>query len=136
MSINKKAGTLYEQIFICEALQKGLNVSVPIGDYLPYDLVIDNGKKLQRIQVKGTSHKQSSGYKVTIGKGNSLSRKKVRDKDSFDILAIVVMENGNRHWYLIPERSIGNIISLKVFPNPESKGKYEKYKHGWNLICT
>ena len=136
MTDNKKAGTLYEQIFISEALQKGLDVSVPLGDYLSYDIVVDNGKKLQRIQVKGTKHRQSSGYKVTIGKGNSANQKRVREKDSFDILAILVMENGNHHWYLIPEKSIGEIISLKVFPHPESRGKYEKYKHGWNLICT
>jgi len=132
---NKQAGTLYESMFKTEALKRGIAVSAPEGDYLPYDVIVDNGKRLQRIQVKGTGSKQSSGYKVTIGKGNSLSQKKARDKDSFDVLAVVVVANGEHFWYLIPESAIGSNITLKVFLNPDSRGKYEKYKHGWDLIC-
>tara|TARA_B100001093_G_scaffold499565_1_gene548938 strand:- start:591 stop:998 length:408 start_codon:yes stop_codon:yes gene_type:complete len=134
--INKQSGTLYEQLFIAEAMKRGLHVSEVKGDYLPYDVVIDNGKKLIKVQVKGTRCKQgTSGYKITVGKGNSLAKKTVRDANSFDILAAVVVADGARHWYLIPEDKFPKVITLRLAPSPTSKGKYEVYKHGWDLIC-
>lgn len=135
MQHNKRAGTLYESMFSTEALLRGLDVSNTVGDYSPYDCIIDNGKKLIRIQVKGTKCQQTSGYKITVAKGNSRNQKTLRDTDSFDYLAAVVMHRADAHWYIIPELEIGRVMSIKLFVNPTSKGKYEKYKHGWDLIC-
>lgn len=135
MRSNKAVGTLYEKMFAVEALSRGLSLSDTVGDYLPYDCIVDNGRELLRIQVKGTRAKQASGYKVTVAKGNSHGEKVLRDADSFDYIACVVMADGNAHWYIVPEKIIESKMSMKFFLNPLSKGKYEKYKHGWDLIC-
>lgn len=132
---NKRMGTLYEQMFTTEALKRGLDISNTVGDYSPYDFIIDNGRKLIRIQVKGTQAPQKSGYKITVAKGNSMNEKVARDPDSFDFIAAVVMAEGDAHWYIIPEDEIGAKLSIKLFVNPKSKAKYEKFKHGWDLIC-
>tara|TARA_B100000212_G_C27262216_1_gene485038 strand:- start:17 stop:436 length:420 start_codon:yes stop_codon:yes gene_type:complete len=134
----KQYGTLYEQRFIAEALKRGLHVSEAKGDYMPYDLVVDSGKKLYRIQVKGTQHKQKPGtceYAVTTAMGAKTSKKTQYPKDSYDLLAICVDTGDARIWYLIPKDKIGNRLSVKLFPNPTSKGQWEKYRHGWDLIC-
>ena len=133
--MNKIAGTLYEILFKAEALQRGCHVATPEGDYLPYDLILDNGKRLHRIQVKGTTAKQQSGYKAIVGKGNSKRGKVPFAPNSFDFLALLVMESGSKHWYIIPQSELNGRLSVKVFANPLSKGRYEKFKHGWELIC-
>jgi hypothetical protein len=135
MKSNKIVGTLYEKMFAVEALSRGLSLSDTVGDYLPYDCIVDNGRELLRIQVKGTRSKQASGYKVTVAKGNSRNGKVARDLDAFDYIACVVVADGNSYWYIVPEKIIEKKMSMKFFLNPLSKGKYEKYKHGWDLIC-
>ena len=138
MSHRKKLGTLYESAFKLEALNRGLDVCPAEGDYLPYDCIVDNGKKLFRIQVKGTGYKQphkTCEYMVTTAMGASTSKKSHYAKDAYDILACCVDTGDARLWYLIPKEKIGTRLSIKLFPNPTSKGQWEKYRHGWDLIC-
>jgi len=138
MSDNKKSGTYYEQLFICECLNKGMDVSVPIGDYNQYDVIIDTSKTLFRVQVKGTASKRRdrrSGYSITTGMGRHTSKKTRYQDDAYDILAALVISDGYQYWYIIPKDKVGTNLTLKLFPSPDSKAKWEKYRHGWDLIC-
>lgn len=138
MSHRKKLGTIYEVAFRLEALHRGLDVCPAEGDYLPYDCIVDNGKNLFRIQVKGTSYKhaeKSCQYMVTTAMGAKTSKKTHYSKNAYDILACCVDTGNARIWYIIPKEKIGNRLSVKLFPNPTSKGQWEKYRHGWDLIC-
>lgn len=136
MSANKRAGSLYEQIFIYESLARGLDVLTTVGDYAQYDCVVDNGKKLHRVQVKGTACRQSkSGFGITVGMGSRSSEKKRYALNAWDFLAAVVVKNGERFWYIIPRSAIKSRLTIKLYPNPDSKGIWEKYRHGWDLIC-
>jgi hypothetical protein len=137
MSNNKRAGTLYETIFIADALTHGLDVSTTVGDYSQYDCIVDSNGNLSRVQIKGTKYRQSkTGFCITVGMGAKTSEKNHYAKNAFDILAALVIAEGERFWYLIPKSEIGNRLSIKLFPNPDSKGRWEKYRHGWNLICS
>lgn len=136
MSFNKRAGTLYECMFISEALSHGLDVSTTVGDYSQYDCIIDNNGKLQRVQIKGTQYKGRGGFNITTAMGAKTSEKNPYSKDAFDILAALVISGGEKFWYIIPKDKIGGLLSIKLFPTPSSKGKWEKYRHGWNLICS
>jgi len=139
MSENKRAGTLYEQMFFCECLDRGLNISVPIGDYCQYDAIVDTGCKLIKIQVKGTASQRkdrsSSAYSITCGMGHRTSEKNRYKEGAYDILAALVIRGGCKYWYIIPKEKIGTNLSLKLFPNPTSRGKWEPYRHAWDLIC-
>ena len=54
----KRAGNLYEQRFFTEALSRGFEVFIPLGDYLPQDAIVMNSAgKLFKVQVKGTEKK-------------------------------------------------------------------------------
>lgn len=138
MSNRKKLGTTYEVAFKLEALSQGLDVCPAEGDYLPYDCIVDNGKKLFRVQVKGTSYKQpkkNSEYMVTTAMGAKASKKSAYSTYAYDVLACCVDTGDARIWYIIPKKQIGTRLSIKLFPNPTSKGQWEKYRHGWDLIC-
>ncbi len=48
----KIIGVAGEQFFIARALEEGLSLSLPIGDNLPYDVLVDSGQYIHRVQVK------------------------------------------------------------------------------------
>jgi hypothetical protein len=138
MSERKKIGTMYEALFKAEALKHGLDISPSEGDYMPYDCIIDNGKKLLRVQIKGTSFRQrgkTNAYMVTTAMGAKTSQKTHYAENAYDILACCVNTGDATYWYIIPKNKIGKRLSINLFPNPSSKGQWEKYRHGWNLIC-
>lgn len=61
MNINtKQKGILTEERCKLFFIERGLTVSVPIGDNAKYDLIVDTGTKLLRLQVK-TSHSNDNG---------------------------------------------------------------------------
>jgi PD-(D/E)XK endonuclease len=47
----KLKGDVAEQTVILESLKKGWGVSRPVGDRMPYDLVVDINGKLVKVQV-------------------------------------------------------------------------------------
>lgn len=137
MSVNKRAGTLYEQMFVCEALARGLDVAMPVGDYSQYDAIVDSKGRLSKIQIKGTCTVLTgkSGYNINTSMGCKSNAKKRYGKDVYDYLAAVILRGGDRIWYIIPRKDVGNRMTIKLYPNPESEGMWEKYRYGWDLIC-
>ena len=51
----KTIGTAGEQFFAYRALEEGLHVAQPLGDNLPYDLLVDSGLEILRLQIKTTT---------------------------------------------------------------------------------
>jgi PD-(D/E)XK endonuclease len=51
----KTRGAVLELTFAAECMQRGAIVSQPFGDDAPYDLLVDNGKRIYRVQVKVAS---------------------------------------------------------------------------------
>lgn len=46
---------------------QGYTVSIPLNDTQKYDLIVDDGESLRRVQVKTTTHVKPSGfYGVTL----------------------------------------------------------------------
>jgi hypothetical protein len=131
----KQAGTLYEQLFIAESIRRGLQPHVPIGDYLPHDIVVYGEDGVcHRVQVKGThthvydrKYNKSPRYRITAATGRD--KKKINCED-VDILACY-LANWDI-WYIIP---CIDITSACVWLYPTGKGgQYEKYKNNWRLF--
>ena len=63
MTKMKRKGSLYEQKFFSEALEHGLEVFVPLGDYLPQDcLVMNSAGKIFKFRSK--AQKQSRRIRI------------------------------------------------------------------------
>ena len=60
----KHRGDVYEMHFMIEASNRGFGVSKPFGDNERYDIILDGGRRLWRVQVKGTEcvHKTDSRF--------------------------------------------------------------------------
>lgn len=132
---SKRLGIISEQIFSVQAMQRGLDVFSPYGEYLPIDCVVMNRAGTAfKTQVKATESMVISNgakrYGITAGGG---SDKKPLDCTKVDILACYVRPEDQ--WYIIPCLSLEDKIKIWLYPhNPNSKGQYEKYKDSWDIF--
>ena len=58
----KERGEWVELQFMAAAASRGYHVLKPYGDSLAYDVGIDHGGRLMRVQVKSTSVRNGTGY--------------------------------------------------------------------------
>ena len=89
----------------------GYTISLPLNDSQDYDLIVDDGEKLQRVQVKTTNAKNVSGtYHLNLRVLGGNSKKnfvhKTNSQISYDLLFAVC---GDGRMYLIPKQSISHL---------------------------
>lgn len=135
----KRKGNIYEQIFFTEALERNLEVFIPLGDYLPQDcLVMNQAGRSYKVQIKGTAdkvHDKSRGglgrYMITTASGSTA--KQTIDPTKVDVLAAYIEKLPT--WYLIPSLAIDSAIRISLYPhNPDSKAKHEKFREDWGVF--
>lgn len=128
--MSKGFGEMCEMEFIVRAMRLGLKVSRPLTE-TKYDVVIDNGKNLLRIQVKGTrsiNNKGAMSYGVMTSYG--AYGKKLYDKTHMDFFAIFV--EPENIWFIVPVDEI-NYSKITLSPHAK-KSKYTPFKDAWHLI--
>jgi hypothetical protein len=121
-------GNIGELEFLLAATKRGLIVSRPEIQSTIYDFLIDNQKKILKIQVKATF---SDGlcYALNIGQGNT-SKKSYSCRD-VDIIACYL--NSLDIWYFLPTSEVSNQVKISLYPN-STKSKWNLYKGAWDLL--
>jgi hypothetical protein len=76
MLLSRSKGSIAELKIQIAAHEKNYTISKPVWDYLPYDLVIDTGKKLLRTQIKYCNKKDGKNLVLAINKYDVKKRKK------------------------------------------------------------
>jgi uncharacterized protein YneR len=124
-------GRVAELEFAKECIKRDMVVSRPIVGAEKYDYILDNRKKLLRIQVKSTKNfsEKNSRFKVNVAYGNSI--KKIYTKKDIDFFAVYIEEYDI--WYFIPVEEVG-VKTLNLYPHRKSEGTFETYKNNWSLI--
>lgn len=119
----KKQGDVGMGYAIAYYARKGYTVSIPLTDSQDYDLIIDDGVSLSKVQVKTTSNKQSNGnYQVglrTCGGNRSGQKIKTFDYNSSNLL-FVLTEGGD--CYEIPTNIVECRNALTLCE------KYQQYR--------
>ena len=129
----KTIGTAGEQFFAYRALEEGLHVAQPLGDNLPYDLLVDSGLEILRLQIKTTTTEVAGkpgkfGFALQHG-GNGSSYQ----DDTVDFFGLVVLPL--RTIYIVPKSSMNGRIKAYVYPgNTELAGLLERYRENWGLL--
>lgn len=124
----KKQGDTAELKFMLLNQELGYIVSKPFGDNSKYDLIVDDGLELKRVQVKSTSRKDKSGgmdcYNCLVCSGRNSKEK--YSKNDIDYVAIYIIPENT--WYLIPVEQITG-KTVKLYPHRVSqRNTYEKFK--------
>lgn len=136
----KITGTALELEFAAECILRGAVVSQPFGDNAHYDFLVDDEKKIYRVQVKSASAKKG-GKSFSV----NLTRKipKMRPKDSGASSKSVPYEEGvidcivtraEGVWFFF-EKPHTLTANENVYPKPN--GKEYKGNRGldrWDLI--
>tara|TARA_R110002051_G_scaffold98245_2_gene168411 strand:+ start:130 stop:552 length:423 start_codon:yes stop_codon:yes gene_type:complete len=129
----KRRGSQYEAAFVTQALKRGLDILEPYGDYMPYDVMVQNADgRIQRVQVKGTSARirGKPGYKIIAAHGNAV--KAPINPAAVDVLAAYVEPEDV--WYLIPIGKIDGGVSVYLNPHSKVNGRYEVWREAWNVF--
>lgn len=124
-TIPKRQGNLGVARAIYEYARLGYTVLAPLSDSDKYDLVVDDGEFLKRVQVKTTTSPScSGGWNVgikTTGGNRKINTIKYRQKGDYDLLFILAASGD---CWSIPEEALGEIASALIVGGT----KYQEYK--------
>ena len=132
----KERGEWIELRFMAEAMRHGYKVLMPWGDSQPFDVAINLGNRIVRVQVKSTTQRVGTGYRCDFERNRRSSPYTLKQVDFF--AACIIPENA---WYLIPARALVNGDHLKkgpmlcpVQPLEKNRYLYEGYREAWSLL--
>lgn len=126
----KKIGNIGEISFMARCMRHGLEVSMPFCSSSVYDVLVDNGNKINRCQVKstGTTFRGSDSYKIIASHGAKTKRRYTKSEIDFIICYIVGLDI----YYIIPIKEI-KTKTLNLYPT-KINHKYNKYMNYFDLL--
>jgi len=135
---DKRRGELAELAFTYRAASLGFGVAKPYGESHHYDLLVQYGRQLHRIQVKSvftTKHRGGgSGFAIVVCRHSY--RGSIRySREDIDFIAAFVAPHDA--WYLIPVEALAQRQSIRLYPAGKKKtygGYFEDYREAWHLL--
>ena len=132
-------GDIAEMEVQLKALKLGWDVLIPVGDRLPYDLVIILNGKFVKIQVKSAWLSKESGvYLVDVRRTKTnrrvMKREKYTNKD-FDFAVIFISDLNV--FYVMPVdvfNSYAGTITLHEEVSKQRKPRSHVYREAWDLL--
>jgi hypothetical protein len=132
----KQRGEWAELRFMAKAAEFGFKLSKPFGESAPYDVVIDLGDRLVRVQVKCTYNrprrprsKNKHGMFVVLLR--PYARHHPYQLSDFEYLAVYIIPKDV--WYVIPVAVA--LLRGSICVRPGDRGnKYERYREAWHLL--
>ena len=132
-------GDIAEMEVQLKALKLGWDVLIPVGDRLPYDLVIILNGKFVKIQVKSAWLSKENGvYLVDVRRTKTnrrvMKREKYTNKD-FDFAVIFISDLNV--FYVMPVdvfNSYAGTITLHEEVSKQRKPKSHAYREAWDLL--
>jgi hypothetical protein len=126
----KQRGEMAEAAFLAKAAGLGFRVSKPWGESSRYDLIVDNGRKLLRVQVKSAHRAGEYGGYTFHAHGNT---SQVYRAGEIDLLVAYVVPA--EAWYLFPVEEFRKYKSMKLFPSSRRRrSKFERFREAWWIV--
>src|SRR6266513_2118962 len=110
----------------------GFSVAKPWGDSERYDFILDNGRRLLRVQIKATDCLRAHAYETratyTVGKGRAV----YGPKDIDFLVAHIATLNV---WYVLPVRACMPAPMLRFYPHrTANKLRLDKRLVAWRRL--
>ena len=129
LNTQRRHGEVAEARILAKASSMGFGVAKPWGDER-YDLILDSGHCLWRVQVKSTRRLGSRGYTVMIATGTATQY----DETEIDFLVAYISPEDL--CYVIPVKMLKGRKSLHFCPRGRGKSMWEKFREGWcQMAC-
>ncbi len=121
-----KQGEVAELAFAHRCAARGYVVSKPLGSSSPYDLIVDSGTCLSRVQVRSVWGGSKGSYHVScLGR----ARRPLTGAD-IEILAAYIVSHDA--WYIIPVGAFAPATGISL--RPGRGGRFECYRDAWHLL--
>jgi hypothetical protein len=128
----QKQGERGELAFLSKASSLGFDLSLPYGQGLRYDFVVDGGRNLWRVQVKTTEHMLNGLYLVGI---HHRANRKAHNYTESEIDFVAVYILPEQTWYILPVREVTEHRSLLFRPKGYARrDPYAHYREAWHLL--
>jgi hypothetical protein len=125
----KERGEWAELYFMMMAVGLGMKVLRLFGESGRYDVGVENGSRVLRVQVKSTVYKRRNGeYSLNV---MGPQRKKY-EPGSVDFFAVLLIPIDD--WYIIPFEVMGRTNSSLHFTPKSERQKYGEYREAWDLL--
>lgn len=124
-------GNIAELQFVLSATQRGLIVSRPTINATVYDFLVDNSKRILKVQVKSNFREpdqRGGGYGLNIQKGAG-----VYAPAEIDVIASYI--STLNLWYFFPIKDLGEQKKISVFPY-SMESKWNKYLQSWGVLLN
>ena len=139
MSFTKRLGDFGVIAFLYHAVQFGFTISQPFGDNDRYDLVLDNGYRMIRIQIKMTTTRRR-GYHYEVQVGRRLSPKRggksplvAYQNHEVDFVAVFIQPENT--FYIVPIAALAGRKTLVFYTkNHPHQGPTAAYREAWHLL--
>ena len=106
-----------------------------LTDNLPYDLLVDSGQEILRLQIKTTTttteeQGKSGKYGFVLQHGGNGSSYQDGTVDFFGLVVLPL-----HTIYIVPQSSMSGRVKAYVHPgNSDSIGRLEVYRENWDLL--
>ena len=135
----KLKGDIAEQALVLKALKREWGVLTPVGDRLPYDLVLDVDGALIKVQVKSAWWDVKKGNYVVDNRRTKTNRRVMKRENygptDFDFAFLYIEEKDI--FYIMPAEvfiSYGSEIHLVEEEKRQRKPRSFQYREAWELV--
>jgi len=132
----KERGEYVELRFMVQAMLHGFQVSRPWGDSSSYDVGLESGSRILRVQVKSTANRTGVGYCCSFRP--NIRRKKKYSVEQIEFFAAYVIPQDA--WYLIPSSVLlelprqQGVRLCPMGPHRKPYYQFECYREAWELM--
>jgi len=130
----KERGEWVELLFMAEAARMGLKVARPHGDSARFDVIVEGGGKLHRVQVKSTSFNRNGCYECLCfwSRVGAKRESKQYSEEQIDLVAAYVVPEDT--WFLIPVRDLRTKTLYLPTKARAARSKYGRYLEAWEQL--
>lgn len=134
MPSSKLIGEIAEMEFHSRCARLGLRSTRGIGEFYPYDAIVDNGHSCLRVQVKATEDLGCKGL-YQVHSGHSVYGRGIvaYEEGKIDFFASYLFRVNT--WYIVPLSATARRLCVTLYaPYRRHKGKYSQYFEAWRPL--
>lgn len=128
----KQLGTIGELKAQYDFMKAGFDVSIPIGDYCAYDLIIVKNGKIFKIQVKSCEKIVDGRMKFDLTSRNYYIDKKYDTQDC-DYFYFYCLENEQSYLYKNTEDNNSRAVYIRIEPTKNNQTKGINFAKDFNF---
>lgn len=128
----KQLGTIGELKAQYDFMKAGFDVSIPIGDYCAYDLIIVKDSKIFKVQVKSCEKIIDGKMKFDLTSRNYYIDKKYDTQDC-DYFYFYCLENEQSYLYKNTENNNSRAVYIRIEPTKNNQTKGINFAKDFNF---